>query len=158
FDSTNNGRLVIRHSVLNHSGIGSHGAESATYGTNHLEAYNNKFVYNGYSDRTTLNVNWWFLIRGGTFAITDNSFQCCQGTDYPGRPGLALANYNLRQSNITNACWGAGTTGGAMWPVPRQVGRAYVDGSAGNDASGIPKGELVPGYLWNNAGNSIPVG
>src|SRR5262249_9082146 len=65
-DNDDNGRAVFRHNLFNNAGFGSHGADTSNYGQRYFEVYDNTFLFNGYNDGSTFNLNWWFYIRGGS--------------------------------------------------------------------------------------------
>jgi hypothetical protein len=152
FDNDDNGRMVVRYSTFNHSGFGTHGADTSLFGQRHFEVYNNVFFRNTYSDGTTFNTPRWFYIRGGTYAIHDNSFSTAPGgNDYP-TPSVDMTEMALqRNTGYNHACWGANIAG-IQYSAPRQVGTGYVTGTARPDGDGIYFGDSEPAYYWNNTG------
>jgi hypothetical protein len=147
----NNSRTVVRHCTFNNAGIGSHGADTSDYGVRHYEVYNNTFIFNGYNNGQTFNLNWWFFLRGGTGVIMSNSLPAIISTDYGTKGELNMTVMNLQRDAGPNPCWGSGS-GATGWdyPAPRQVGMGYVTGAAGND-SVTYKGDSEPLYLWGNS-------
>jgi hypothetical protein len=140
-DFTDASRSVVRYSLFNTAGLGSHGPDSARYGNRHFEVYNNTFVFNGFSDGTTLNLNWWLFLRGGTGVWTNNVMPAINSMDYPNQPTYRFTVMALRrqaQMQAQNACWSGG------YPLPREIGQGYVDGSPA----------LEPVYIWGNAGTA----
>ena len=63
---------------------------------------------------------------------------------------------NLQRHAGPNPCWGAGTSGGARYYAPRQVGMGYVTGK-GTSGLGSTKdsityvGDSEPAYIWGNS-------
>ena len=63
---------------------------------------------------------------------------------------------NLQRNAGPNPCWGAGTSGGADYHAPRQVGFGYVTGT-GKDGLGRSTdsityvGDGEPAYAWGNS-------
>jgi chitodextrinase len=155
-DFDDNARSVIRHSLFDNAGFGVHGPDSSSFGQRHFEVYDSEFHRSDFSDGQTLNVNWWFLIRGGTAVITDNIMPAFGGSDYGGKTGIVLAVWNLQFNGGPNPLWGANIAG-VQFPVPRQIGRGYVNGT-GLDGEGRNKdsitfvGDSEPIYIWNNTG------
>lgn len=145
-----NGRAVVRHSWMNHSGIGTHGADTGNFGNRHFEVYACTFEFSGGSDTFTLPNNWWFYLRGGTGVIASNSLADINSQDFPGKPEINATVMNLQRNGGPYPCWGADDPG-LQYPAPRQVGRGWIDGSAGSDAYG-GLGELEPLHYWDNTG------
>lgn len=148
FDS--NSRQVVRHCTFNNAGLGSHGADTSSYGQRHTEIYDCEMIFNGYSNGQTMNLNWWFFLRGGVLIMTDNVMPLLDSGDYSNKSGIDMTVMNLQRNEGPNPCWGAGIEG-VQYPCPRQVGRGFIDGSAGSDSFTF-KGELEPCYYWNNTG------
>ena len=168
FDNDDNGRLVVRYSLMNNAAFGTHGADGSPYGERHFEFYNNVGVFNGYSNGTTFNMNWWFFIRGGTFAVHDNTLPAINSQDYPNVPDFSMTVMNLQRNIGNNACWGAGTSGGADYHAPRQAGFGYVtgNGTANYPPDGCTNctddavtyvGDSEPIYIWNNSRSPMNV-
>jgi hypothetical protein len=160
-----NGRLVSRYNLYDNSGYGTHGADSSPYGQRYFEVYNNTFVFNGYNDGTTFNMNNWFYVRGGTFVIHDNIIPEFASQDYGNKPDLNATVMNLQRGSGPDPCWGAGTSGGAHYHAPRQVGYGYVSGTGTAPNSGGEThdsitfvGDSEPGYIWNNSRSPLNVG
>ena len=155
-DIDDNGRAVFRYSVFDNAGFGTHGADTSNYGQRHFEYYNNTGVFEGYSDGTTFNMCWWFFIRGGTFVIYNNTLPPLVSGDYGTKWDTDMTVMNLQRNGGPDACWGAGTAGGADYHAPRQVGFGYVTGT-GRDGLGRANdsityvGDSEPGYIWANS-------
>jgi hypothetical protein len=163
-DNDEGARSVFRYSFFNNAGFGTHGADTSLISQRYFEFYNNTGNFNAYNDGTTFNMNWWFFVRGGTFVIHDNNLPALQSTDYGTKGDLDMTVMNLRRSAGANPCWGAGTSGGAAFHAPQQVGTGYVTGT-GHDGLGrstyslasfgysSPQfvGDSEPGYVWGNS-------
>ena len=163
-DNDEAARSVFRYSLFNNAGFGTHGVDTGPFGQRYFEYYNNVGVFNGYSDGTTFPMNWWFYVRGGTFVIYNNTLPLINSGDYPNKPDANLTVMNLQRNGGPNPCWGAGTTNGADYYAPHQVGMGYVTGNGhdglGNStysvtSFGFPTPEYVgdpePGYIWGNS-------
>jgi len=153
-----NSRTVLRHCVFDNAGMGSHGADTSPYGQRHFEIYDSEFVFNS-TNGDVLNLNWWVLLRGGTFLITDCIMADINSQDYSNKSELVLAIYNL-DWNVNNGCWGAGTPQ-VEYYCPRQVGMGNVTG-IGHDGLGRQfdsvtyVGDPEPIYVWNITGMPTP--
>jgi hypothetical protein len=152
----NNGRMAVRHCLFNHSNVGTHGADTSFYGQRYFEFYNNTMFFVGYGDGKTFNMMNWFYLRGGTFLACNNNITLQQSQDYGTRSDFNMTVMNLQRNAGPAACWGAGTTGGARYPAPRQVGMGYVTGT-GHDGLGRTNdayayvGDREPAYIWGNS-------
>ena len=80
-------------------------------------------------------MNWWFFVRGGTFVIFDNTLLPIQSQDYGTKDDVNMTEMALQRNAGPIPCWGAGTSGGADYYAPRQVGMGYVTGT-GVDGKG----------------------
>ena len=116
--------------------------------------YDSTFIFNAYTDGTTFNINWWFYVRGGTFVVADNIMPAIVSTDYGTKPAFNMTVMNLQRNGGPDPCWGAGTTNGAAYPAPRQVGLGRVTGTRGNDSMAYA-GDSEPAYIWNITGSSV---
>lgn len=96
-------------------------------------------------------------MRGGTFVVTDCIIPVISSQDYGNKPSFNLTVMNLQRNGGPNPCWGHGTTNGANYPAPRQVGMGRVTGAAGNDSITY-KGDSEPIYIWNITGPTPLVG
>jgi hypothetical protein len=163
-DNDEGARSVWRYSTFNNAGFGTHGADTGPIGERYFEFYNNTGVYNGYSDGTTFPMNWWMFVRGGTYVIFDNTLPALVSTDYGTKSDVNMTVMNLQRNAGPNPCWGAGTSGGADYFAPHQVGRGYVNGlikdilglatySIASYGYSTPQyvGDLEPGYIWGNS-------
>jgi hypothetical protein len=151
-----NGRMVARYNFYDNSGLmATHGADTSSLGQRYFESYNNVAVFNAYTNGTTFNLNNWFYLRGGTYVIYNNTLPALSSQDYGNKPDLNQTVMNLQRNSGPDPCWGAGTTGGADYPAPRQVGMGYVTGT-GKDGLGQTKdsltyaGDSEPAYIWGN--------
>jgi hypothetical protein len=161
-NNDDNGRMVTRYNLYNNSGImGTHGADTSNFGQRYFEAYNNVAVFNAYSNGTTLNLNDWFFLRGGTYVIYNNTIPAFTSQDYGSKPDINMTVMNLQRNGGPNPCWGQNTSNGAEFHAPRQVGMGYVtgNGSANDPAVGVSSsssdsityvGDSEPGYIWGN--------
>ena len=158
-DNDDNGRMVWRYNLLNNAGFGSHGFDTSSIGQRYFEYYNNIGVFNGYNDGTTFNMNWWFYVRGGTYIIHDNTLPALQSGDYGTKADINMTEQSLQRSTGNYAgCWGQGTSAGALYHAPRQVGYGHLIGTGkdgkGNSVdgtSGIYVGDSDPAYIWANS-------
>ena len=156
-DMDDNAKVVIRHNLFNNSGCGTHGADTSNYGMRHYELYDNTFIFNGYSDGNTMNLNYFLFLRGGTGVFTDNVVPNIISQDYGDKQEIVMTTMNLQRNAGPNPCWGAGTQNGARYHCPRQVGFGYVTGN-GHDGLGRSQdsvtyvGDSEPIYIWNNIG------
>jgi hypothetical protein len=161
-DNDEGARSVFRYSLWDNAAMGTHGADTGPFGSRYFEFYNNTNVFNGYSDGTTFSMNWWFFIRGGTFVIHDNTIPALTSQDYPNKADLNMTVMNLQRNSGPNPCWGAGTTGGADYRAPHQVGLGNVTGTAldgmglstyspGSGYAAQYAGDSEPGYAWANS-------
>ncbi len=161
-----NGRMVVRHSLYDNSGVGTHGADTSPYGQRYFENYNNTFVFNGYSDGTTFNIAaaGLFYVRGGSYVIYNDTIPALTSQDYGTKPAVNMTVMNLQRNSGPDACWGAGTSSGACYHAPRQVGYGRVTGggeSPSASASGCVAqkqndsvtyvGDSEPAYIWGNS-------
>ncbi len=160
FDS--NIRSVIRYCVLDHSGIGSHGADTSNIGVRHFEVYNNKYWYAGYSDGNSINMTRFHTQRGGTGLVANGVFNVTDGNDYAWVNLWIGFVFNLRRNAGPHPCWGAGD--GDIpdeYPAPRQVGLGYITGTTdvpglgGNNDAFAYLGDFEPVYIWGNTGANI---
>jgi hypothetical protein len=152
-----NGRMVVRHNFYDNSGMmGTHGADTSPFGQRYFELYGNVGIFQANTDGTTFNMNNWGYIRGGTGIIYNNTMPPLQSEDYGSKDDFDLTVQNLQRNEGPDPCWGAGTTNGADYHAPRQVGFGYVTG-AGKDGLGRTRdanayvGDLEPVYIWGNS-------
>jgi hypothetical protein len=173
-DLDDNSRTVFRYNFLNTAGGASHGADTSNYGLRHFEFYNNVGVFQAYTDGTTANLNWWQFIRGGTFAIHDNTLPQITSQDWGSKADVTFAVEQLARNAGPHACWGYGGTNGQYYYAPRQIGMGRINGtgratgpqmssptsfSASIDAYTYV-GDSEPAYLWNNkrpGGSATPL-
>jgi hypothetical protein len=163
-DYDNNSRGVFRYNFMNNAGFGTHGLDTSLFGQRHFEYYNNIGNYNGYNDGTTFNMNWWIFVRGGTYVVYNNTLPALQSTDYGTKADILMTEMDLQRNAGAVPCWGAGTTAGAKYYAPHQVGIGYVtgagvDGGASNSYSlssfggpaSVYAGDPEPAYAWANS-------
>jgi len=163
-DNDEGARSVFRYNLFDNAGFGTHGADTGPMGQRYFEYYNNTGVFNGYSDLSTFPMNWWMFVRGGTFVVHDNALPTLQSQDYGTKGDINMTVMNLQRSAGPNPCWGAGTTNGARYISPRQVGSGRVTGTgvAGNGQSTYSAGsygwstteyvgDSEPAYIWGNS-------
>lgn len=161
-----NGRMVIRYSMFDNTGVGTHGADTSDYGQRYFEFYNNVGVFEGYSDATTFNLQTWLWLRGGTAVVYNNVLPAIVSQDYGTHADVLMTVMNLQRNGGPDPCWGAGTSGGADYPAPRQVGFGYLTGK-GKDGLGQSTdsityvGDSDPLYIWDNTrvagGAAVPL-
>jgi hypothetical protein len=154
FDNDDNGRITVRHALFDNAGMGTHGADTSSIGQRHFEVYDSTFVFNAYTDGTTFNLNWWFYVRGGTFVVADNIMPAIVSQDYGTKPAFNMTVMNLQRNAGPDPCWGAGTSGGADYPAPRQVGMGRITGTRGNDSMAYV-GDSEPAYIWGITGPAL---
>jgi hypothetical protein len=162
-DNDDSCRSVWRYNLMNNAGFGTHGADTSNYGQRYFEAYNNVGVFNGYSDGSTFNMNWWFFVRGGTYVIYDNTLTELTSQDYGTKSDVNMTTMNLQRNAGPNPCWGAApTTPGEYYHAPRQVGFGYVTGTgtANYSPDNVVNsktdsityvGDSEPAYIWANS-------
>ena len=109
-----------------------------------------------------MNVPYFFFLRGGTGIIADNTgLRDMSSCAWGNKPAFAPTVMNLQRNAGPNPCWGTGTTNGARYPAPRQVGRGYVTGT-GRDGLGRTNdahtyvGDSEPLYIWNQTFSVVP--
>ena len=159
-----NSRAVVRYNLFDNTGSGTHGADTSNYGNRHFEFYNNVGLFEGYKDGSTANLNFWLLIRGGTFVYHDNVLPAISSQDYGTKSDIDVAVEQLSRDAGPHPCWGTSPTiPGQYYFAPRQAGMGYVTGAGstqGTQANGYfgPAshdtytyvGDSEPMYIWNN--------
>lgn len=165
-DNDDNGRMVVRYNVEDNAGGATHGADTSYVGMRTMEYYNNAGIFEGYSDGTTANMNWWMFVRGGTLVWHDNTLPAISSTDWGTKSDINFTVMTLQRED-NYSCWGAGfTTAGLYYHAPRQVGFGYVTGigtvaysllgflGATTTSAGLSTpayvGDSEPVYIWNN--------
>ncbi len=163
-DNDEGARNVFRYNVMNNAGYGTHGVDTGLIGQRDFEYYNNVGNFNGYNDGTTFNLNWWMFVRGGGFVVHDNTLPPIVSTDYGTKLDIDMTEMALQRNAGPIPCWGQGTSGGADYPAPRQIGLGYVNGT-GHDGKGSATyslasfgysasayvGDPEPAYIWANS-------
>ena len=157
-DNDDNGRMVWRYNLMDHTTFATHGADTSPYGERYFEYYNNTGVFYGYGDGSTFNVpnGWIGLVRGGTFVVHHNTLPDIQSMDYATKADILMTVMNLQRNAGPNGCWGAGSSNGTAYHSPRQVGMGYVNGK-GRDGKGRTNdgqtfvGDSEPAYIWANS-------
>jgi hypothetical protein len=155
------GRAVFRYSLYDNSGIGTHGADTSSYGQRYIDVYDNTFVFEGYTNGNTYNLQSWTFMRGGSLAFHNNTVTDISSQDYGTKNSIPMTVYNLQENAGPNPCWGAGGSAGQYYHAPRQVGMGYVTGTgtanfppdgvsnAHNDSISYV-GDSEPVYIWGN--------
>lgn len=163
-NTDSNGRQAFRYNLVDNGGaFGTHGADTSTYGQRYFEFYNNVMNFNGYADGTTFNIPWWIYLRGGTTLVYNNVIPSLVSTDYGTKSDIGMIVMNLQRNAGPNPCWGAGTSNGANYHAPRQVGYGYVTGSGLAPNNGGERndsityvGDSEPIYIWGNSIVPLP--
>lgn len=177
FDNDEGARSVIRYSFFNNAGAGGHGVDTGPLGARTFEYYSNTGNFNGYSSCTptcfTFPMNWWMFVRGGSFVFYNNNLPALTSQDYGTKDDINMTVMNLQRNAGTTytACWGAGTSNGADYHAPHQVGMGCTtsgcssgsggtgtDGKGNNIYSTSPfgygnqyVGDSEPAYIWGNS-------
>jgi hypothetical protein len=153
-DFDDNSRAVIRRSFFDHSGIGTHGADTGdpAIGVRHYEVYDNVFYFDNIGTET-IPLTWWFYLRGGTGVIYNNTLPAISSGQWGTPLMINMTIQNLGRQGSANGfgCWGYNNPG-SQYPAPRQIGRGNSDGTASNtDPKGLTvMGNLEPLYVWGN--------
>lgn len=164
-DFDNNARAGVRHCLLHHTSVGTHGQDTSYYGVRHVEVTDSTFepavASGGYP------INEFILLRGGTMLMTD----CVVPDLRPGdsKPELSFGIYMLKEAQSVQAgqSWTGGwgqNIPGIQYPGPHQIGFGYVTGTGvdgvGNStykadtaAATVYVGDSEPTYFWNNTGS-----
>lgn len=151
-DFDDNSRTVVRHCTFNNSAITSHGQETSPWGTRHWEVYDNNFIFTvSGAAPYPLNLNYWFLVRGGTGVIFGNNLPHITSQQWGDKSGVLFADFNIQRHSSYVACQ-------TQYPSARQVGQTWV-GAGGHSYPGAPIDGggygTDPVYIWANAdGNS----
>ncbi len=152
-DFDDNSRTVVRHCTMDNSAIYSHGQDTSPDGTRHWEVYDNTFLYSssgspsGFPKITfPLNLQAWFVIRGGTGIIADNVF-----------PNILYKNvaiqmnvYSINRASHSIPCQ-------TRYPAARQVGQSWIgNGGYGYANAPVDGGGYFtdPVYIWGNSGSA----
>jgi len=135
-DPDDNSRVVLRHLIMDNTGMTSHGADTSSWGVRHVELYNSTFIFND-AGSNTLNLNWWYATRGGTGVCFSNVMPDIRSTQWGNKS--VQSTLMLIESPYRNQGPYACLT---SYPAPHQVGQGYVSGSS-----------LEPAYYWDNTGN-----
>jgi hypothetical protein len=165
-----NSRVVWRYDTMNNAALGSHGQETSAYGARHWEAYNDTFNYSASGTSISgatypLNMNYWFIIRGGTGVVTASSIQ-----DIPyNKTGFILNVFSITRGMNDGS---GGSFCPIAYPAPHQTGWGWSVGSSsywgiGDDSNtsvlvgGTSPGAFAPDgtgatldplYIWGNSG------
>jgi hypothetical protein len=152
-DFDDDSRTVIRHCTIDNCELYSHGQDTSPDGARHWEVYDNTFIYTasgsppGFSQVAfPLNLQCWFVIRGGTGVIADNVF-----------PNISTKNLAIQMNVYSINRFSNSIPCQTRYPAPRQLGQtwigkggyAYPDGR--NDGSGYA---ADPIYIWGNTGTA----
>lgn len=138
-DFDDNSRVVFRYNNLDHSALTSHGADTSTYGARHWEIYNNTLIFLDLGV-DTVNMDYFFYVRGGSGVIADNVIPDINSTQWGNKAELKFTVQNLRRNAGPYACWAGG------YPAPHQFGRGisdamdpvYISGNSGGGNYGAP--------------------
>jgi len=152
-DSDDNARTVFRRNYYDHAGVGTHGADTSTYGVRHFEVYDCTF-YHVNLGASSPNITQWFYLRGGTFAISDNVIPALDTSGNWGSPAtFKMTIQNLQRDAGPFGLWGDNISGNQV-PAPRQVGYGNPTGASSvlDPGSYAVHGVLEPVYMWNNTG------
>lgn len=145
-----NSRVVLRHTLIANATVGSHGQETDPYGARQWEIYNCTFRRDASGSGPSgnpypLNMNTWFLSRGGAGVIFNNQIDII-----PNKGELSFAVFA-----VTRGADGICQTG---YPAARQVGQGWS--ATSNAAFGNPvvsndgTGAATEGiYIWGNTGS-----
>ena len=153
-DPDSNSRVVFRHNIFDNSGLSSHGADTGPIGLRHVELYDNELIFDnfGCDANTTLNVNWFFWMRGGTGVITDNILPAISSCSWGNKGNMLFSVLNIRINTGGYPCW-------TKYPAPHQLGQGYGPGAVSySHYSGSNYGRLnyytylEPVYIWSNSG------
>jgi len=159
-DFSDNARVVMRHCVLDNAGLGSHGADTGTYGLRHVELYDNELIFDNFGDcdgSTTMPVNWFFWMRGGTGVVTDNIIPAISSCPWGNKENVGVGINNIFEHAGPYCCW-------VGYPAPHQIGQGFGPGAVFHGLTGICDpfiGQNVsyytysePLYVWNNRGTA----
>lgn len=139
-DVDDNGRLVVRHCVINNTQMLTHGTTSKQ-GGRQVELYNNSFNYKTMPANSagfkTVNVNRWFWWRAGTARVHDNQVDKINSGDWGNKPSWLFIAESLTRSGAGSGCQTEADYQGVHWP-----------GSGGDGSRQVPD----PIYFWNNTG------
>jgi hypothetical protein len=145
-----NSRAVVRFSTLNNATLNTHGQDTSIWGCRHWEIYNNTFNYStsgkSYGGETyPLNMDTWFMVRGGTGVITNNAMD---NIPY-NKLGVFLTVFSITRLDSIPCQTG--------YPAAHQTGQgwsavstaAYGHPVVARDGTGaVPD----PIFVWNNTG------
>jgi hypothetical protein len=138
------GRAVFRHCTFVNTAFATHGQESSSYGLRFFECYNNSFQVTD----TTLNIPYFFYIRGGTFVIHDNAIGPLQYNNGP----IVLIELGLRWSSTTVNC-------PTQYPIAREIGQGWSGGAGSYSYPELPSdgaGYITdPAYIWGNDSQAV---
>ena len=148
-DADDNGRIVVRDCLANNSGMGTHGADTSTYGVRHFEFYDNQWAFNDRSS-LTFNLSHWLYFRGGTGLATGNIMPDISSGYWGDKPEVRIQVQNLQRSAGPHPLWGDNIAG-VQYPCPRQFGMGRVTGASDSDAYTY-NGDSEPFYQWSNSG------
>jgi len=159
-DPDSNSRMVFRHNVFDNSGLSSHGADTGPIGMRHVELYDNELIFDNFGEcdgSVTLNLTWFFWMRGGTGIITDNILPAISSCAWGNKGNILFSVLNTRRNSGPYCCW-------KNYPAPHQVGQGYGSSAVfhkytptncwgqGENFSYYTFSEPV--YIWNNRGTA----
>jgi hypothetical protein len=138
-DADDGSRIVHRYSrFLNAAPYNSHGLDTSAVGTRHFEIYNCDINYQNSGWPENNIANGWFFIRGGTGLIYNNAIDVISG-DPGSKPTFKLTIRGAEDARPMGSC------AATYYPVPRQLGQSWRDGSYVTD----------PIYFYGNTGGAI---
>ena len=144
WDLDDNARACIRYNTFYNSGGGSHGVDTSNDGGRHLQLYKNSFLFSNLGNNETYNINWWYLMRGGTAIICSNQFD-----------NIASSTWGDK-SEIELGCYGAQLTGRCFttWPGDHQVGRGYITGENDSEIAVLFDNTGTVEFGYSNPGDA----
>jgi hypothetical protein len=148
-DADDGSRVVYRYNRLTYSSFNSHGWATSGVGVRHYEIYNNDFRYPSFSgsppSTDVTNQGWHIWLRGGAGVIYSNSFQNIT-SGWWGNRAEVLFSVRGAEDNRPQ-----GTCANVSYPVPRQIGQGYENGSYSTDKIWLYSntGTMVTAAGWN---------
>ena len=119
-DHLGGSRVVIRKTVFDNAGTGSHGADTGFFGSGrHMELYDNVMHFSAYND--AIWVQSYMYIRGGSGVFIDNWVEDISSGWYGDKGEILFNVQNIRRYAGPSPCWGANQPG-AQLPSYQQVG------------------------------------
>ncbi len=161
-DFSANSRVVVRDSLFDHAGLGSHGYDTGPFGARHWQIYRNRFEFANLGNDSLPSINH-ALLRGGTGYIFENYFEDITSEAWSDKPEIQFGIWCLGRWNTLPGHYSGNDGGIVEYPAPRQIGFGFVTGlgldGQGNATSGdfdTYVGDSEPIRLWNNTGLDAP--